>query len=111
MSFEIFGLDEFAKEIDSIVLTTANKNSILEKAVEPLYSEIKAEADSFKQTGELSNSFKKKVKDGKAYVTSTKKHAFILEYSPKYGHAGYFSGAVEDAEDKVLDIIEQELLK
>ena len=109
--FEINGLDQFTEDIRNMTITTQEKETILKKAVAPLKSEIVSTAESFWDTGELMKSFKEVVKGGQAYVTSNVKHAWILEYCSKYNHAGYFSGAVENAEDNVLRVIDENLFK
>lgn len=109
MSLNINGLDQFLNDINKMTITNSEKERVLNKAVIPLSNSLKSEANSFRDTGELESSLKTVVKDGQAYVTSNKKHAWILEYSPKYNHMGWFSGAVEEVEDDILNIINDEL--
>lgn len=111
MSFNINGMDELMREFEKGAISDSDKERALTKAVNPLEKSIVD--NSPVDTGDLKNSWKKEVKNNKATVSSNERYAYILEYGSSHTkkHMGYFSNAIEDAEDEVLNIIENELFK
>lgn len=111
MSLTVNGLDTLIEEFEKGAISDNDKKRALTKAVDPLYENIVDKAPE--KTGNLKKSFKKKVNKSSAIVSSEERYAYILEYGSSHTkkHMGYFSNAVEDVEDKILDIIEDELFK
>lgn len=111
MSFELNGLDKLIGELSKDAISDSNKEKALNKAVVPLEKSIVD--NSPEDTAKLKKSWKKKVKDNKATVSSDERYAYILEHGSSHTkkHMGYFSNAIDDVEDEVLNIIENELFK
>ena len=111
MDLKLEGLQEFIDDLEETSISEADKERALNKAVIPLHNNIVDNAPE--KTGNLKKSFKKKVKGNTAIVTSDERYAFILEYGSSHTkkHMGYFTSAVEESEDAVLDILEEELFK